>query len=165
MPAFLANVLEPKFARPATVAAVIDLAPRLRKVIFEGRALRGAPFDPGCEVEFRVYDRAFRHYTASGFDTIRGAFDVVFFLHGRGPGSAWAEGLREGQRVNVLGPGGGLSLRPGCADNVLLGDETTIGLFTCLEATARCRGAIEVSGEGLDWPARAGSRLAAVERT
>lgn len=164
MPAFLANVLEPKFARPAQITAVNDLAPRLRRVTFEGPALRRASFWPGREVEFRVSERAFRHYTPSRFDTARGAFDVLFFLHGGGPGSSWAEHLREGQQVNVLGPGGDLALREGSTTHVLLGDETALGLFACLATAAPCRGAIEVGHGDQGWPALAGTELDAVER-
>lgn len=162
MPAFLANVLEPRFARAATVAAVHDLSPMVRRVWFEGLALREVSFAPGNEVEFRVSDRAFRHYTPSTFDARAGRFDVVFHLHGGGPGSAWAARLSRGQRVGVLGPAGRFGLLP-ATRHVLLGDETTLGLFACLSEAApgRCLGAIEVqrgeesvaSAVGLDLPA------------
>lgn len=50
MPAFLANLLEPRFARAATVMAVEELAPRLRRVRFAGPALRGVSFRAGQEI-------------------------------------------------------------------------------------------------------------------
>ncbi|MEM9493720.1 MAG: siderophore-interacting protein [Myxococcota bacterium] len=145
LPAFLANVLEPRFARPAQVVEVEPLSPRFRRVRFAGQALRGVSFTPGQEIEFRVSARAFRHYTPSRFDAEAGEVEVIFFLHGHGPGSRWAAELATGREVNVLGPGGRLRLRDG-REHVFLGDETTVGLFVAMAhaATARVVGAIEL---------------------
>ncbi|ABF88962.1 iron utilization domain protein [Myxococcus xanthus DK 1622] len=63
------------------------LAPRLRRVCVEGESLKGVRGEPGHEVEFRVGPTAFRHDTPSLGDPARGALEVVFFLHGHGPGS------------------------------------------------------------------------------
>jgi NADPH-dependent ferric siderophore reductase len=169
MPAFLANVLEPRFARRAKVTEIVALAPRLRKVRLEGEALRGVAFRPGQEVEFRVSERAFRHYTPARFDPERGTLDIVFFLHGEGPGTTWVRQLRQGQQANVLGPGGRFGLLEGATTHVLLGDETTLGLFACLSASApgRCIGALELAdgAQGSPaWPSLVGLELPAVER-
>ncbi|WPB73655.1 hypothetical protein KYC5002_31990 [Archangium violaceum] len=88
MPAFLANVLEPRFARPARVVDVVDLAPSLRRVCLEGDSLKGVAFRPGDEIELRVSERAFRHYTPAVFEPATGSLEIVFYLHGRGPGSS-----------------------------------------------------------------------------
>ncbi|MEL6180306.1 MAG: SIP domain-containing protein, partial [Myxococcota bacterium] len=69
--------------------------------------------------------------------------------------------LTKGAQVNVLGPGGRFRLRD-ATTHVFLGDETTLGLFACMAATAEgaVRGAIEV-GEGCQaWPSLAGLPLA-----
>lgn len=153
LPAFLADLIEPRFARRATVAMVLDLAPRLRRVRFQCDALRGSRVLPGDEVEFRVSDRAFRHYTVARFDVLTGTFDVVFFLHGGGPGSSWAAALRTGQSLSVLGPGGGLEPTE-APRRVFLGDETALGLFACLfESDERgWAGAIEAGPEAGQLP-------------
>jgi NADPH-dependent ferric siderophore reductase len=166
LPAFLANVAESSFARATLVTEVLDLAPKLRRVRFEGAALRGVAFRPGQEVEFRVSERAFRHYTPAALDPRVGCMEVVFFLHGRGPGSAWAADLREGQGIKVLGPGGSFGLRD-ATQHVLLGDETALGLFACLARSARgrCLGAVEVDRGGHAWPGMLGLDLPAVERS
>lgn len=166
MPAFLANVLEPRFARAARVTQVDELAPRLRRVRVQGEALRGVAFRPGQEVEFRVSERAFRHYTPASFDEKDGAMDIVFYLHGQGPGSAWAASLRSGQAVGVLGPGGSFGLQD-AARHVLLGDETALGLFACLAraSAGRCSGAVEVEPGGNSWPQLVDLALPAVDRT
>jgi NADPH-dependent ferric siderophore reductase len=165
MPAFLANVLEPRFARRTQVVEVKQLAEQLKHVRFEGEALRGVPFKPGQEIEFRVSERAFRHYTPSAMDTARGTVDVVFYLHGKGPGSAWASALAVGQSANVLGPGGRFELQP-VKRHVFLGDETTLGLFACMakDAAGHVTGAVEVEAGNEHWPSMTGLSLPAVVR-
>jgi hypothetical protein len=64
MPAFLANAVVPYFSRPATVVGVEDLAPRLRRIEFEGDALRGVRFRAGQEVEQRDVPRRLRRHDA-----------------------------------------------------------------------------------------------------
>lgn len=165
LPTFLADFMEPRFARKALVQEVWDLAPGLRKVAFQGAALHGVSYRPGQEIEFRVSRRAFRHYTPSFFSPEDGYLEVLFHLHGLGPGSTWAQTLSAGQPVNILGPGGRFGLRD--ADNhVFLGDETTLGLFSCLESSALrlCDGAIEVGPGALSWPDLAGLSIDSVER-
>lgn len=87
MPAVLANALAPWFAKPTRVTSVEALAPRLRRVCFEGESLKGVRAEPGHEVEFRVGPTGFRHDRPSLADPARGALEVVFFLHDHGPGS------------------------------------------------------------------------------
>ncbi|NTX54999.1 siderophore-interacting protein [Myxococcus sp. CA039A] len=168
MPAVLANTLMPWFAKPSHVARVETLAPRLRRVRFEGESLRGVVHEPGQEVEFRVSETAFRHYTPSMMDPVTGAMEVVFFLHGQGPGSAWAEALQPGDTADILGPGGRLGVDEEAPAHVFLGDETCLGLFQAmiraLPSPLRLLGAIEVEPGAEDWLERVGVPLTAVTR-
>lgn len=169
MPAVLANTLMPWFAKPAHVTRVETLAPGLRRVRFEGAALRGVVHTPGQEVEFRVSSTEFRHYTPSLWDAESGVMEVLFYLHGRGPGSAWAQALKPADAVDILGPGGPLSVDPDAPAHLFLGDETCLGLFQAmirvLPSPLRMLGAVEVEPGAEDWPARAGVPLTAVVRT
>lgn len=167
MPAFLANFVEPRFARRARVTEVIEVAPALRRIRFEGASLRGVSFRPGQEVEFRVSDRAFRHYTPMSFDAQQGALEVLFFLHGNGPGSDWARRLSLESPVNILGPGGGFRIAEESKRHVFLGDETALGLFTCMVRAApqgTVSGAVEVPAGSTEWTSRVGLPLTALER-
>jgi NADPH-dependent ferric siderophore reductase len=147
LPAPVAGRAERWFARPASVVGVDRPAARLRRVRFAGDALRDRRWTPGQEVEFRVGPREFRHYTPAAFDTGAGELEILFHLHGNGPGSAWAAGLRPGDEVGVMGPGGRFTVRAAPAA-VLCGDETSLGLFRALAgalpAGARLTGAVEV---------------------
>jgi NADPH-dependent ferric siderophore reductase len=126
---FLAQRAERWFGLASTVTAIEALSPTIRQVRFSGSSLQDRPWLPSHEVEFRVDDRALRHYTPARYDTASGVLDVLFYLHGRGPGSLWAAELQIGQTVLVMGPGnGGMSLQS--ADwHLFLGDESTLGVL------------------------------------
>lgn len=150
LPTFLASRAERWFGLPSTVATVESLSDCFRRVRFAGEALKGRRWEPGHEVEFRVDERALRHYTPACYDSAAGVIEVIFYLHGKGPGSAWASGLRVGQSALVMGPGnGGMSLLSGDW-HLFLGDETTVGalhaMTTALAATVPVLGAVEVTG-------------------
>lgn len=154
VPAFVGKHLAPLFAKKTHVSLVEDIAPKLRLVRFEGDDLKGVRFTPGQKVEFPVSHTAFRHYTPTRFDSARGLFEVLFYLHGSGPGSAWAAQLKAGDEALVLGPDSRFGLDDG-EKHVLLGDETSIGLFGALSQScgpnASVTGAVEVEPGAERW--------------
>lgn len=124
----------------------------------------------GQEVEFRVSERAFRHYTPARFDPERGALDIVFFLHGEGPGTTWVRKLRQGQQANVWAPEADSRFckvpRPTCCS-------VTRRRWDCSPAcqprrlddvSARWRSQTERKGSPA-WPSLIGLELPAVQRT
>lgn len=168
LPKVLADLVEPRFARACRVTRIDNLAPRLQRVRFAGAELCALPFRPGQEIEVRVDATAFRHYTPVSYDARFGAFEVVFYLHGHGPGSRWAHELRVGREARLLGPGGRFGLADDSRTHVFLGDETCLGLFAALAGatslTHRILGAVEVEPGCERWPALAGAPLEAVAR-
>lgn len=121
----------------------------MRLVRLRGEALRHLPWTAGQEVEFRVDPRAFRHYTPSRYDPERGEMEILFYLHGYGPGSDWVSHLVPEQPIALMGPGHGLNLATESAWHLVIGDETTIGLFLAyqeaLPSTQPLLGAVEVA--------------------
>lgn len=148
IPEFLAARAEAWFGRACTVLETELVAPALRRIRFGGPSLRRCGWRPGHEVEFRVGAREFRHYTPMRWDDARGEVDILFHLHGRGPGSAWAAALREGDGAHLMGPGGRLRLADDVTHHVFLGDETTIGLFAALARAAPSAASIDGAIEG-----------------
>ncbi|NVB42003.1 siderophore-interacting protein [Pseudenhygromyxa sp. WMMC2535] len=135
LPQMLAGTMSRLFGKPVSVIATSCPAAQFKRVRFQGPALIGAPVAPNTVVEFHVDPRSFRHYTPAAVDPERGSLDVLFHLHGRGPGSAWAEGLAVGDTASLLGPGSGkLRVDPESAAHLLLGDETCLGLAEWLGA-------------------------------
>lgn len=129
MPAFWADIIEPRYSKPARVIAVENVSPQFRRVQLEGEAFRGAPFVPGCEIEFRVSPREFRHYTPVRIDAEQGRFEVWFLLHGYGPGSRWGAELEIGDEVKLYGPGGKFAFDQVSRPQVFMGDSTCLAVF------------------------------------
>jgi hypothetical protein len=104
----------------------------LRRVCFQSDELakrhRDGKLDPGLyTVEFRTGRKEMRHYTACSWDLAKGAFDVLFFKHGEGPGRTWADKLKVGDEVRPLGPGSRVAIDHKADRHVVIGDETSIG--------------------------------------
>ncbi|MGD9507790.1 MAG: DUF2218 domain-containing protein [Geminicoccaceae bacterium] len=98
---------------------------------------------------------ALRTYTIRRLDAAAGRIEIDFVLHeGACPGSDWARRAMRGNRIGMLGPGGG---EAGRADwYLLVGDETglpAIGrILEELPATARGVVLVEVADAGEELP-------------
>ncbi len=76
-----------------------------------------------------------RTYTPRHFNPDTLELDVEFVIHGDGPASTWASQASEGQRLIVMGPGGGLEMRSDREWYVIAADEPAIpAAATLLEA-------------------------------
>lgn len=138
MPRLLTELFSTRIPKPTRVAWMKEEGTRFLRVRFEGEALEGARFAPGMDVELRLGDdRVFRHQTPALFDAAAGAMELVFFVCGEGPGSAWVRTLHEGCEVSVIGPRGGLPVDPYARYHVFLGDESCVGLEECLARSVR----------------------------
>lgn len=147
LPGILADPMTRWMGRAAAVTEIDQLSPGLTRVTFTGDALRNRQWVPGGEIEFRVSTRDFRHYTPAAFDDDAGRIEVVFQIHGDGPGVGWVRSLAVGDDVLVLGPGGHAWLRTG-ERHLMAGDASAVGhfeaLLAALPATATAFGVVEV---------------------
>src|SRR4051812_44051931 len=82
----------------AQVTHIQFLSRELKQVQFTGDFSK-AGFYPGQEIQIRVDDHHFRHYTLSASDEKQAACSVIFHLHHKGPGSRWAASLQTGDAV------------------------------------------------------------------
>lgn len=170
-----ADLLRPPNFRILEVMHATTITPHMRRITFTGDDLaRFAPLDalhlniliqhPGrIEPQWPrvgpdgliVWDDpqrrpSLRKYTVRRVDPAAGTLDIDFVLHAdAGPGSALAERARPGDRVGVLGPGGGGLV---AADWYLFaGDETALPaiarMLAHLPGDARGHALIEVAHE------------------
>ncbi len=86
-----------------------------------------------------------RQYTVCSVHPCRGMFEILAVAHPGGPGGRWVRSLALGAVVTLFGPKPDLDVRTAGAQTlVLLGDETTVGLY---EAVHRARrGAVRIIG-------------------
>jgi len=112
----------------AQVTDIQFLSDDVRQIAFSGDFSR-ADFLPGQEVQFRVDNCHFRHYTLSAFDRNRGVCYVIFYTNDKGPGSRWAAGLQTGDTVKFSADRGKLRYDETATHHFFFGDETAIGLF------------------------------------
>ncbi len=138
--------------RRITVQRMQILSPQMRRVTFAGADLSSFAWSgpaahlklifplPGqTEVETPAPDgprpAATRTYTPRRFDAAALTLDVDFVLHGEGPASNWAEQVRPGQQLVMMGPGPGHKIDPDAAWHLLVGDDTALpAIETLLEA-------------------------------
>jgi len=144
-----------KYYHPVTVTHIEYFTPLLKLVRFEGEISR-TNFIAANVVEFRVSETDYRHYTPSLYDAEKQVCEVIFYLHDQGPGSKWAEALRIGDSMKLIGPGGKMSYLPEYKRHVVFGDETALGLMICMEQAVvkngqTFLGIAELESGHLDW--------------
>lgn len=172
MPKWLADFSEQAFkgAYKQTVITEIEYyAPKLKRVRYQGDALRTVQWKPAQEVEFRVNDTEYRHYTPMCWNQEIGYTDVLFYLHGKGPGSDWASQLQVNDELLLIGPGGKFIIPEGSSKIVMMGDETTLSTFYGMQqqlpkgaSDVHCL--IECEPEAMDWPEKIGMKAVPLQR-
>lgn len=115
-----------------TVTQIKYIHPQLKFIRFEGN-FDNIGFRAGQAVAIRVDDRNYRNYTPSFFNKEKGICDILFHLHGNGPGSAMADRLSVGDTLRMSTPRGKNLYRPDHDYHFFFGDETTLGLFCSLK--------------------------------
>ncbi|MEM7018236.1 MAG: siderophore-interacting protein [Pseudomonadota bacterium] len=156
---WMADAMERLFSNqfhPVRVTQTEMIDSQLKRVRFQGD-LSCTEYVVGNVIEFRVSDREFRHYTPASFDKEQGVCDVLFYLHGLGPGSEWVDQLQVDMATNLMGPGGKMALTAGQDRHVLFGDETSLGLthgfWNAIERNgANFDAVLELEEEHRHWP-------------
>lgn len=133
LPKVLTDIATALFTKEAKVTYIHYYDKHLKKIAFQGNALRGLKCPPGAQIEPRVSDTHMRHYNPSAYDAATGTMEMLIYLHGMGPGSAWAEKLQVGDKLNIMGPAMKIQGDNSLGKQVFLGDETTIGTFLFLQ--------------------------------
>jgi len=85
---------------------------------------------PGDKIQVRVAGDGLtmRTYTPVRWENTTGDTTILVYLHGAGPGSAWAQDVAAGDTVQVVGPRRSLDLTRFTSAPIFVGDETSVGL-------------------------------------
>jgi NADPH-dependent ferric siderophore reductase len=112
-----------------SIAGVVDIGPRMRRITVTGEALAQFAPLPGQDVVVHVGDGdgggVSRRYTIRNLDSKTRQLDLDVVMHGHGPGATWAASVALGDDVEVFGPRGKVRL----ADarwQLFVGDESAI---------------------------------------
>ncbi len=128
------GLLNSKF-RSVVATNITDYSSSVRRVRLLGD-FKGLASEPGNVVAFRVNDRSYRNYTPFVFDPEQGICEILFHLHGDGPGSAFFSQIKEGDEFRMLAPRGRTVYRKHLSHHVVIGDETALGLAMSLRDEA-----------------------------
>ncbi|WP_270090827.1 siderophore-interacting protein [Sphingobacterium sp. SYP-B4668] len=131
IPKWAGGLLESLVGQRAEVIATIHLSPYLKKVRFQANISR-MNFQVGYASVIRVNETAYRNYTVAYHDSRAGILDIIFHIHGNGPGSEYAHSLRVGDQLYISSPRGHKVYDPRKQRQFLFGDETSLGLACSL---------------------------------
>lgn len=97
-----------------TVVDLVTLSPRMRRIELGAPSIAEQAWPLACDVAIVLEGpdgrELRRRYTVRSVSSDTMVIDAV--LHGHGPGSSWAQELRLGDPVTVLGPRGAIELAP-----------------------------------------------------
>jgi len=139
IPKWAGGLLESLVGQRAEVVASTYLSPYLKKVRFRANISR-MNFQIGYASVIRVSETEYRNYTVAHHDSRTGIVDIIFHIHGNGPGSEYANSLTAGDELYISSPRGRKVYDPKVHQQVLLGDETSIGLACALLPTLKQSG-------------------------
>lgn len=132
------------FCKNAKVSSLRDLASGFRLVALAGDALRGVDWTPGQKVQLMLGGWVQRTYTPLSWDVDAGVLELLAYVHGEGPGAAWARALVPGASCAVFGPRSSLDLQRLARPALLFGDETSFGLAHALRFTQAARAGVHL---------------------
>jgi len=121
--------------KPMRIASVEAVGKSFRLLRIQGQGFRDITWVPGQKAQFFLGNLTKRAYTPIDFDPTEGAASFLIYLHGKGPGSAWAESVRVGDDCHVMRPQDSLDLSVSDVPAVFFGDETSLA---AAQALHRC---------------------------
>ena len=109
----------------------------LREISLTSITPRVTSWTPGDKIQVRVTEDGLtmRTYTPFRWDNATGDTAILVYLHGAGPGSAWAQGVAAGDAVQIVGPRRSMDLTRFTSAPIIVGDETSVGLRVAWTAT------------------------------
>ncbi|WP_439659606.1 siderophore-interacting protein [Lentzea sp. HUAS TT2] len=120
---------------------VEEVSPHFRLVSITGDGLRNASWTPGDIVQVIVVGAALlgpweiRSYTPLALDPETGTAEILWYVHGGGPGSDWGASATAGTSCRVVGPRRAVSLLKPRRPLVFFGDETSFSTAIAARAT------------------------------
>ena len=149
-----------------SIADVVDVGPRMRRITVTGEPLARFVALPGQDVVVHVSDGhgggVSRRYTIRNLNNETRRLDLDVVMHGHGPGAAWAASVATGDDVEVFGPRGKV-LVADARWQLFVGDESAIPaiaeMVAALPAGTAAAALIEVTDADDEQPIGATGRV------
>lgn len=164
MPKWMGDAVESLMASKfltVTVTRMEYLSPEVKKVCFTGD-LSKADFDAGYAVTFRVNALDHRDYTPAVFT--KDTCEIIFHIHGNGPGSTFADNLQVGDTTKMVIPRGRKLYRSEGGPHFFFGDESSIGTLKAIMQEVPCMGILELDESNWHVPAKLGMQVDVVQK-
>jgi ferric-chelate reductase (NADPH) len=125
----VADTVSNRLFRAMRVTKVSDLGP-FREISMTTVASGVGSWTPGDKIQVRVPGGGLtmRTYTPVRWENTSGDTTILVYLHGAGPGSAWAQTVAADDSVQVVGPRRSIDLSRFTSAPIFVGDETSVGL-------------------------------------
>jgi ferric-chelate reductase (NADPH) len=125
----VADTVSSRLFRAMQVTQVTDRGP-FREIDLTSVTPRVTSWTPGDKIQVRVAEEGLtmRTYTPFRWDNTTSTASILVYLHGSGPGSAWAQRAAAGNTVQVFGPRRSIDLTRFTSAPIFVGDETSVGL-------------------------------------
>lgn len=114
------------------VSSILTISPSVKTITFKG-TFPNVKFRIGQAIIIRVDDTNYRNYTPSKWDSKSGTFEVIFHIHGNGPGSHFINNLKPGDQITVGMPRGFNIYKQEVKYQFFFGDETCMSVFKSLK--------------------------------
>jgi NADPH-dependent ferric siderophore reductase len=130
------TAIEKLLFHPVTITDVETLGRAFQLVSLHGEGLHDVTWIPGQTTQFYIGSFTKRAYTPMDLDSKAGSARFLFYLHGHGPGSAWAASLKRGDVCKVMRPKRSIDFTKAGSSVLFFGDETS---FAAAQALQQCR--------------------------
>lgn len=144
-----------------TVTQVEYLSREVKRVLFSGDFSK-TESAAGYAVTFRVNALDHRDYTP--VTLTKDTCEIIFHIHGNGPGSAFADSLQVGDRTKMVIPRGRKLYRPGNDLHFFFGDESSIGTLKAIMQEVPCTGMLELDEASRHVPEKLGMQVEVVSK-
>lgn len=125
----VADTVSNRLFHAMRVTQVSDRGP-FREISLTSVTPRVNSWTPGDKIQVRVArdGLTMRTYTPVRWENTSGDTTILVYLHGAGPGSAWAQAVAAGDTVQIVGPRRSIDLTRFTSAPIFVGDETSVGL-------------------------------------
>ena len=138
----LSGAVKKLLFHPVRITDVEPVGECFRLLRMHGKVFEGLKWIPGETIQIYVGELTKRAYTPMDVNPDKGSAHFLVYLHGEGPGAAWAASARAGDLCQVMRPKRSIDFPGFTGPVVFFGDETSLAAAQALHF-CKGQGALE----------------------